>query len=274
MRKNKNASKKDFGHVLVLAGSPAMLGASALCGLAAMRAGAGLTTLGIPQSLNLTLQKKISSVLMTLPLPETQGKTFSVTACKTLFPIWQKYQAMAIGPGITLNPSTKKFAIKVIQEAPCPLVVDADALNALSENISVLKKTKAFRILTPHSGEFSRLTGLTLQKIEANREALARGFAKRWGCILVLKGQHTVVAFPDGKIYINRTGNAGMATAGSGDVLTGMIAALLAQGIMPFEAAKCGVWLHGMAADKAIRNRKKFSLLANDIIEHIGMKSC
>jgi len=229
LRQNKSVHKNNLGHVLVVAGSPTMLGAACLTALSSMRSGAGLVTVAVPKSLNLTLQKKLSPVLMTLPVKETKAKTFS----------------------------------------PAAMVVDADALNALSEDLSVLLKAKAPRILTPHVGEMSRLSGMTKKAIEHDRKGSAVRFAKAHQCVLVLKGAGTVVASPEGKVYVNKTGNAGMATAGSGDVLTGMIAAFVAQGISVFEAASLGVSMHGTAGDIAARRVGKTSLIATDIIATI-----
>lgn len=246
-----------------------MLGASALCGLAAMRSGAGLVTLGVPKSLNSVLQKKISPVIMTLSLSETKEQTFSSTAFPAIRKAAGKHQALGIGPGLTQNASTQKLVYKITGALPIPLVIDADGLNALSGNLNPLAKAKAPRIITPHPGEFSRLTKKSVKAIEQDRKGAALAFAKRHNCIVVLKGPQTVVASPAGKTYVNKTGNAGMATAGSGDVLTGMLTALLGQGIEPFTAAKTGVYLHGLAGDLAARARGKAAMIATDIIDHI-----
>jgi len=268
-RRNKKAHKNTYGHDLILAGSPSMLGASALCGLSAMRSGAGLVTIGVPQSCNLTLQKKISPVIMTKPLKETKERTLSFSAYQQIKDILPQYDAIAIGPGLSQNTSTKRLILKVIENAQKPLVIDADALNALSGNYKVLKVTKTPKILTPHPGEMARLTHLKKKTIEENRTKAAQDFAKKTGCIVLLKGYRTVVASSGGKIYINKTGNPGMATAGSGDVLTGMIVAFLGQGIEPFEAAKGAAYLHGKAADLAVKKIARASLIATDIIDHI-----
>jgi len=275
LRKNPDAYKNQFGHVLVLAGSQRMLGASALCGLAAMRAGSGLVTLGVPKGLNTALQKKISPVLMTRPLPETAQQTFSASGWRILKPELAAFSAVAIGPGMSRNPGTQKFIHAVIKNCPIPLVIDADALNALQGNIKILTATTTPKILTPHLGEFKRLSGLEARDSKfgtenKKRKKAALTFAQKYNCILVLKGHRTIVAAPDGKIYTNRTGNAGLATAGSGDVLTGMIAAFLAQGLAPFEAARWGVKLHGRAGDMAAKKFGKAPLIATDLIDFIA----
>lgn len=246
-----------------------MLGALALSSLAAMRSGAGMVTAAVPCGLNLTIQKKISNCVMTMPLAQGRTGSFSLKAYGQLKKIWDRFDAIAIGPGIGRDLSTGQFARAVIMHCPKPLVIDADALFALAGHTKILHKSKAPRVLTPHSGEMSRLTGLPYGKIEASRSKTARDFAKRHNCVLLLKGHRTVVASAEGKTYINRTGNAGMATAGSGDVLTGMITAFLGQGMYPYEAARNGAYYHGKAGDLAARKRSKVSMIASDIIEQI-----
>lgn len=268
-RRKADAHKNEFGHVFVLAGSARMLGAAALCGLGAMRTGAGLVTVGVPESLNIALQSKVSNVIMTLPLHETAGHAIASSAYPQVKKIFSKYQSVAIGPGMGQEPGTKKFILKMIAECPLPVAVDADALNILSSDLKVLGRARGPRVLTPHPGEMARLTGLSSRSIEEDRLKIARDFAVKNGCVLLLKGQHTCVASASGATYINRTGNSGMATAGSGDVLTGMIAALLAQGVEPFQSAKTACYLHGLAGDAAAKKIGKVSLTASDIIESI-----
>ncbi|MCK5580038.1 MAG: NAD(P)H-hydrate dehydratase [Candidatus Omnitrophica bacterium] len=272
LRKNSSAHKNNFGHVLTLAGSKRMLGSAALAGLSAMRCGAGLVTVGIPESLNSAAHKKLSSVIMTWPLKETPQQTIAVSAYTQIKKDIDKYQAIAIGPGLSQNNSTQKFILKVIENSPVSMVIDADALNALSGNLKSLTKTDTLKILTPHPGEMARLTGLSKKKIEANRKDIAQNFAKKHQCILLLKGAQTIVACPEGKVYVNKTGNVGMATAGSGDVLTGMIAAFFAQGMTSFEATKWGAYFHGKAGDRAAKAKGKASMIATDIIENITIK--
>ena len=257
LRRNPDLNKKDFGHVLVVAGSSTMLGACALCSLAAMRSGAGLVTAAVAKNLNLTLQKKISNVVMTLPLPSS--KAFDVLK-KSFF----KFNAVAIGPGLGLHKSTVQFIYKMIEHYPGPMVVDADALNALAKNLKLLRNAKGPRILTPHDGEMARLMGKSSMDCVS-----ASDFVRQNNCILVLKGHRTIIASSQGKLVVNTTGNVGMATAGSGDVLTGMIAAFLAQGIEPFQSARLGVYYHGKAGDLAAKAKSKISLIATDIINSI-----
>lgn len=270
-RRNVHAHKNDFGHVLILAGSRRMLGAAALSSLAAMRSGAGLVTVGIPQSLNAVLQKKISPVVMTLPLQETRDQSLSLSAFKHIEKFYKICSVIALGPGLSTHPGTQKLVLKIVATSPLPLVIDADALNAVAAAPDVLTKTAAVKILTPHPGEMARLTRLKKSHIEENRNQTASAFANKHHCTILLKGHQTVVASPQGDLYINKTGNPGMATAGSGDVLTGMIAAFLAQGLSGFEAAQYGAYIHGKAGDLAARSRTRLCMIASDIIDHIPM---
>jgi len=269
LRNKPNVYKNNFGHVLVLAGSRQMLGAGALTSLAAIRSGAGLVTLGVPKSLNSPVQKKISNVIMTWPLNETRQQSLSISAFKQIKKIYSTYNCLAIGPGLSQNKSTQSLILKIIESSPIPLIIDADALNALSRNLNSLTKTKTLKILTPHPGEMSRLIGKKKQLIEKNRKKTAVNFSIKYKCILLLKGNKTVVASLGKKFYTNSTGNAGMATAGSGDVLTGMIAAFLACGLNGFEAAKYGAFLHGKAGNLASKSKTRIAMIATDIIECI-----
>jgi len=269
LRRKKNAHKNDFGHILILAGSRSMTGAAALTALSAMRSGAGLVTLGIPQSLNAVVQKKISSVVMTMPLPETEEQTLSLKAFRQIQRRLSSFDVIALGPGLSRNAITQRLILKIVSEIKKPLLIDADALNCVSLNLKILKSNKGIKILTPHPGEMSRLSGLKKDYIEKNRNKVCKEFSKRYRCVLVLKGHQTVVAAPNGQIYINKTGNPGMATAGSGDVLTGMIAAFLGQGLSSFEAAKYAAYLHGKAGDLAAKKKTMLSMIATDIIDNI-----
>lgn len=269
LRNNPDVHKNTFGHALIVAGSAPMLGASALAGLAAMRMGAGMVTCAVPKSLNGVLQKKTSPVLMTLPVPDQGKGIYSAGALKTIMPALNKYQAAAIGPGMGQDPGTHKFILRFIQGFLSPLVIDADGLNALARDTRVLKLRTQATVLTPHPKEMSRLLGHPLPKGERHVNAMARRFAREHGCVLVLKGHKTCVTSPEGECYINRSGNAGMATAGSGDVLTGMITALLGQGINAWDAARVGVYCHGRAGDIAAKHIPKASLIATDLIEFI-----
>ena len=268
-RRERDVHKNTFGHVLVLAGSARMLGAGALTSLAAMRAGAGLVTWGVPQSLNLVAQRKASNVVMTWPLAQTNRQTISFAAAKAIKFEANKYAALALGPGLTTHSSTVRFILEIISAVNVPMVLDADSLNALHNNLGVLQKSSVIKILTPHPGEFLRLTQISKSALEKDTKAIVQKFAKGNNCVVLLKGHKTLVCSSQGKIYTNQTGNAGMATAGSGDVLTGIIAAFLAQGLDGFSAACLGARLHGLAGDWAAKNKTKLSLIASDIIDYI-----
>ncbi len=245
-----------------------MLGAAALTCQAAMRSGAGLVTLGIPKSLNLAAQKKISPVVMTLPLTQTKEQTLSTSAYFTLKKELHRYTVIALGPGLSQHPSTQKLILKIVASFDIPLVIDADALNAIARRPILLKKQTNIRILTPHPGEMRRLIRKPINSNATERKCVAQNFARQYNCILALKGHHTVVASHK-KIYLSTTGNVGMATAGGGDVLTGMIASFLAQKIDAFTATKYAVFLHGKSGDFAAKEKGKASMTAVDILEKI-----
>ena len=268
-RRRPDAHKNQFGHVCVIAGSARMLGAAALTALAATRAGAGLVTAAVPASLNAAAHKKINNVVMTLPLKETREQTVSVAALAGISRAYDEFDVFAVGPGLSRHPSTQRLVLEIIGTSPKPLVIDADALYALAGHAEILRKTDTLKILTPHPGEMARLVGCSREYVETHRRPLAREFARKYQCVLLLKGHRTVVASPRGKVYINTTGNAGMATAGSGDVLTGMIAALLGQGLTGFEAAKFAAYWHGKAGDLAAQAKTKAAMIASDIIDKI-----
>ncbi|MBN1870688.1 MAG: NAD(P)H-hydrate dehydratase [Candidatus Omnitrophica bacterium] len=269
LRRKPNVHKNDFGHVLILAGSRQMMGAAALASLAAFRSGAGLVTLGIPQSLNTLAQKKVSNAVMTLPLAETRAQTLAPAAFKKIKDSYSAFNAIAIGPGLSRNPGTQSLIKKVVETSPVALIIDADALNALSRSLDSLTKTKTVKILTPHPGEMSRLVKKNKAYIDKYRKGVASSFAEKYHCIVLLKGHKTIVVSPNKKAYTNTSGNAGMATAGSGDVLSGMIAAFAAQGLSGFDAAKYGAYLHGKAGDLAAKDKTKAAMIASDIVDYI-----
>ncbi|MFH0827551.1 MAG: NAD(P)H-hydrate dehydratase [Candidatus Omnitrophota bacterium] len=279
LRRKINAHKGDFGHVLILAGSARFSGAAVLCAQACARSGAGLVTLGIPESLNSAFLKIKPPEVMTLPLPQTKEITLSEEAFSIIRGFCEKVDVLAIGPGLGRNNSTQKLVSKIITKLDQPRVIDADALNALSGNLKILRGTRyAVRdtILTPHPGEMARLLGVNTAQIQKNRKKVAKDFVLGYNVILVLKGHQTIVAQKDNKLYINKTGNPGMAKAGSGDVLTGIIAAFLAQGLNGFDAAKYAVYLHGLAGDLAAKEKTQMAMIASDIIGKIpqAIKIC
>jgi NAD(P)H-hydrate epimerase len=245
-----------------------MLGAACLASLGAMRAGAGMVTAAVPRGLNLALQTKIAHVVMTRPVSQTASMSFSLPAAAELLRGIGQFSAVVLGPGVGRHSSTVSFVRRMVMDCPLPMVVDADGLNALAGHTRSLDQAKGPRILTPHAGEMARISS-ERAKGDKERKSLALGFAREHGVILVLKGSRTVVAAPDGRSYINTTGNPGMSTAGSGDVLSGMIAAFLAQGLSPFDAARWAVGLHGTAGDAAARSFGRTSMIATDILSSL-----
>ncbi len=263
-----SSHKGSFGHLLVIAGSPGMTGAASLTALSALRVGAGLVTLGIPEDLNPILETKLTEV-MTLPLPQSKDKTLCKEGFEKIKDFSQRCEAMAIGPGISSTKQTKELISTIIDQLDIPLVIDADGINVLAGELSLLKKYKAPLIITPHPGEMSRLVGASVEEIQKDRIGFTMALARRIGAIVVLKGARTVIASKQGNSWVNLTGNPGMATGGSGDILTGIIGGLLTQKLSCLEAAKTGVYLHGYAADLAAQKKGEISLIASDTLETI-----
>ena len=268
--RSPHTHKGDVGHVFIIAGSVRLTGAAALCSLGALRSGAGLVTLGIPESLQGIVAIKLTEV-MTTPCPETKAHSFSLQALPKLVRIIEEMDALAIGPGVSQEPQTTQLIRQLLPKISKPCVVDADGLNALAEDLEVLKRVPAPMILTPHPGEMARLIRLSVADIQRDRERIAKEFATRYGMVVVLKGHRTIVANVDGELYVNETGNPGMASGGCGDVLTGMIAGLLGQRLSLFDAARLGVYLHGLAGDLAASERGPVGLIASDLLDTIPL---
>ena len=264
--RNPDAHKGQFGHLLVLAGSPGKTGAAALVSQAALRVGTGLITLGVAESLNSILEEKVTEV-MTEPLPETREGTLGLSAQAKILELCSRKTALALGPGLSLNPETVRLVQQVVRKTPLPAVIDADGLGAFVGKPEIFRKKQKELILTPHPGEMARLAGISVEEVQKERLEVARGFARDYEVILVLKGSRTVIADPGGEIFINPTGNPGMASGGTGDVLTGMIGGFLAQGLPPLEAAKLGVYLHGLAGDYAAFQKGERGIAATDLVE-------
>ena len=267
-KRNPDTHKGDYGYVLVLGGSSGLTGAVCLCAQGCLRIGAGLVKVGVPESLHNIFEIKLTEP-MSVALKEEPKGYLSLGAFSSIKKLLAKIDVIVLGPGAFTNVSTKKLILKIIKEIDKPMVVDADGINALVGNLEILKKHKSSQlVLTPHAGEFSRLIGLSPQKIKNKRKELVKKFALRYNLTLVFKGFHTLVS--DGKsLFENKTGNPGMATAGMGDVLSGMIAGLMAQGIDSFSAAKTGVYLHGLAADLAAKDKTQNCLIASDVLDYL-----
>ncbi len=255
------------GHVLVVAGATGKTGAAAMTATSALRAGAGLVTLGIPQSLNAILETQVTEA-MTLPLPDQDSGLLLEEAFDPIVKASASKQSMAIGPGLGTAAHTRNLVSRMIKEIDLPLVIDADGLNNLAGHLRWLQGRKSPVILTPHPGEMARLTGLSVADIQQDRVAAVRNLCAQCKIHVVLKGSRTLVGAPDGRVWINPTGNSGMASGGMGDVLTGLIAGLLAQGCSATDACLAGVYLHGLAADM-LRAQGPWGYLATEVMHTV-----
>jgi NAD(P)H-hydrate epimerase len=266
--RNAESHKGSTGHVLVIAGSTGKTGAAIMATMSAIRSGAGLATLAAAKSLNTILESQVLEA-MTFPLPEVSPGKLGMSALDLILDLCRDKNCIALGPGIGTDTETKELVLNLIKKAPIPMVVDADGLNIVSTNIHILKTTKVPLVLTPHPGEMSRLTQKPVASIQKNRLALARNFAETYGTNLVLKGARTIVAHPDGHVYVNPTGNPGMASGGMGDVLTGIIAGLIAQGYKPEVSTLIGTYLHGAAADSLVHKGYPIGFLASQVMKQL-----
>ncbi len=265
-RREAASHKGTFGHVLVIAGSVGKTGAAALTSQAAQRVGAGLVTLAVPRSLNDILEVKLTEV-MTEPLPETEARTIGLEALDRLLRLAEGKSAVAVGPGLGSHPSTRELVRKLLSSLALPVVLDADGINALAGQADQLAQAAGSLILTPHPGELSRLLGVARQEVLEKRIPMVQEVASRLNVTLVLKMAHTVIASPKGDAVIVPTGNPGMATGGTGDVLTGLITGLLAQGAETRLAAQAGAYVHGLAGDLATERLGPEAMLAGDLLE-------
>lgn len=267
LRRKPDTHKGNYGHVLVLGGSAGLSGAVCLAAKAALRCGAGLVTAGVPKSLNSIFEIKLTEC-MSIPLKENNS-ALSLLCFGQVKKFLSKVRVIAIGPGAGRQLSTRRLILKIIKEVNKPIVADADALYALAMKPEILKARKVKNlVLTPHEGEFCRLVRVDKIKLKKQRKALAKEFALRYNLTLVLKGNRSLIA-GNSKLVENPTGNPGMSTAGMGDVLTGVIAALIAQGLDNFTACRLGVYLHGLAGDFAARDKTQHCLIASDVIDYL-----
>jgi NAD(P)H-hydrate epimerase len=263
-----DSNKGMYGHVLIIGGAKGKSGAPSMASLAALRAGAGLVTAAVSESI-LPIVAGITPELMTIPLEEDDAG--EIDPGKIDFDeLLEKKTVLAVGPGFGQKPSAEKFLLQLLEKARVPLVLDADALNILSKHPEKIDGSSKTLVLTPHPGEMARLVKLTTAEVQANRLEIARSFAVRMGVTLVLKGARTLVAHPDGRVAVNTSGNPGMAKGGSGDLLTGLIAGTLAQHPNePARAIEAAVYLHGLAADFAVRKGNEHTLLATDSLRFL-----
>lgn len=268
-RRDRQGHKGHFGHCLVIAGSTGKTGAAALSANSAVRAGSGLVTLAVAEGIHSILEMKTTEV-MTFPLPDAGSCHLTISAFPDIEKLCIGKDAIAIGPGLDRHQGTTALVQKLIETIDLPMVIDADGLNALAEDVAVLKRKKSHQvIITPHPGEMSRLTGIAIVDIEAARIAVAQEFARVYGVFVVLKGARTIIASPAGEVAINGSGNPGMASGGMGDVLTGMVVSLLGQGYLAWDACCLGVFLHGSAADMVADDKGEIGLNATDVLEKL-----
>lgn len=267
--RDPNAHKGTYGHVLVVAGSAGKTGAAAMASLAALRVGAGLVTLALPDSLNDLMEAKLTEV-MTEGLPETEERTVALAALDKLLGLLEGKSALVVGPGLSTHPATVQLVRELIGLVKVPTILDADGLNALAGRVDVLGKAGVPLVLTPHPGELCRLLGIGREEVIEKRVPIAQKAAASLNVHLALKGARTVVADPKGEATINPTGNPGMATAGMGDVLAGIIGGLVGQGVETGLATRAGVYLHGLAGDLAAADLGPEALLAGDVLDRMS----
>lgn len=263
-----DSNKGTLGSLLCICGSYGMAGAAIMAGKAALRCGIGLLKIAVPKSIYPVCATNILESVY-YPLEETSNGVISSKNADFLLEMCEKSSAVVIGCGLSVCDDTKNLVQSVITNCEKPLVIDADALNCICNKPEILKNLKAPAIITPHPGEMARLLHSTPKTVNSSRENTAIDFAKKFGVVTVLKGAGTIIASPDGEVYINHTGNSGMATGGSGDVLSGIIGSLLAQGASPINAAAAGVFLHGTIGDLAAEKLGKISMLPTDMIDMI-----
>lgn len=267
-KRASDAHKGDFGHVFLLAGSRGFAGAAKLAARAAERSGVGLVTLGVPEP----LQESVASGLaetMTLGLPAGKDGCLAAAAAMPALDFAQQKSAVGLGPGLGQGEGASQFVETFAVRCPVPFALDADGLNALSGRADLLALKQAPCVLTPHPGEMARLLQCTVPEVQADRETAALRLAEKAQAVVVLKGAGTLITEAGGPIYINPTGNQGLAKGGSGDVLTGLLAGLLAQGIAPLGAAQLAVFAHGLAADLAAESIGARGMIASDVIAHL-----
>jgi len=260
------AHKGRFGHLLVVAGSLGKTGAAVLAGRAALRSGVGLCTIAAPASQQPIVAAQAPEY-MTEALPETAGRSLALGAKERVLELARRVDTVALGPGLSLDPETQELARALILEIERPLVADADALSALAGHLDLLRRAAGPRALTPHPGEMARMLAIGIEAVQADRLEVTRTFSREHGVALALKGAGTVIGGPDGRVAVNPTGNPGLAKGGSGDVLTGIVGALLARGLDPVAALEAGCYLHGLAGDLAAGERGEIAMIAGDVIE-------
>lgn len=265
-KRDRTSHKGYYGKARMIAGSMSMAGAAILTTKAALRSGLGVARLYVPDSINHIMKTAVPE-LITIPFQELRKGVIGINHIEAILKDAPDSDVFTIGPGCGISFELEEIVKSILEKVESPIVLDADALNVLAKNVSVLRLKQAPVIITPHMGEMSRLTGKPLEEIIDNPVFTARDFAMTWDVIVVLKSARTVVAAPDGKVYVNINGNSGMSTAGTGDVLTGIITGLVGQGLSPLQAALAGVFVHGMTGDRVAERLGEHGLLAGDLVE-------
>jgi len=266
--RKKDTHKGTYGHLFIISGSLGKTGAAAMAAKAALKMGAGLVTVGTPESCLPVIARSMVE-LMTEPLPETPEKTISSEALDRILTLLEGKDGLMIGPGISTHPSTAKLVLSLVPKINVPAVFDADALNILASHTELFRSLRQPAVLTPHPGEFARLVHLTTKEVLEKKLELTSQFAQEYGVYLVLKSYKTLIATPEGNVYVNPTGNPGMATAGAGDVLSGMIASMIIQEKNLLEAILAAVYIHGLSGDIGAKRLGERPLTAGNLITYL-----
>ncbi|PIP49196.1 MAG: bifunctional ADP-dependent NAD(P)H-hydrate dehydratase/NAD(P)H-hydrate epimerase [Chloroflexi bacterium CG23_combo_of_CG06-09_8_20_14_all_45_10] len=267
-KRSKDAHKGDFGEVLFIAGASSYLGAPYFSALSFLKAGGGYSRLATPVSISSFLANKGSEIVF-VPQKETLSGSIALENKDNLLELSERVDMVVMGPGLSLNGETQELVRQLAQEIKKPLLIDGDGITAISKDIEIIKNRKTETILTPHMGEMSRMTKMEISELNKNKIGVSQRTAKELNAMIVLKGAHSLIGYPDGEIFINTSGNPGMATAGSGDVLTGTIAAMFGLGLSLREAVRIGVFMHGFSGDLAAKDKGEDGITAQDILDYL-----
>lgn len=263
-----DSHKGNYGRMLSICGSVGMAGAAYFAATAAVKCGAGLVTSAVPKSISIPLASKFNEVML-LPLDETQDGTLSLMCKSKLLNKVLESDAIVLGCGLGSGLDVFELVSEIIRKSSCPIILDADGINAINKNINLLQEAQAPIVITPHPGEMARLLNISIEKVQSDRINIAQKFAMKFRVVVVLKGVFTIIATPKGQIFVNPTGNPGMAKGGSGDILSGMIASFVAQGLTLVDSAMCGVFLHGLAGDTCAHRISQYGMTPTDMLDVI-----